>query len=200
MTLTVPTSWPPYLTAGTDWQWTVSLRVKETGDTVDPADSGWSLIKAYFLGKSSAIVPATAQTTDWLFTLANASTTSVQAGNYRWQITGTYASKIYELEPVPTPADNTIEILATPIVSAASDNRTHNERMLALIEAELVARVTGVGSSHESYSNGDIAIQKIPLEQLEALRNKYALAAQLERHDGTLPPYAVVFRRPGMIC
>lgn len=198
MALQVQSGWPSSLTAGTDWRFTSALRVVTTGEAVDPADGGWSGINAYFLGKSSAIVPGAANTTDWLFTLTAASTAAVAAGNYRFQILGTYATRVYELAPASCDplADSVLAILATPAVSAASDQRTHNERMLALYEAELVARVTGVGSSHESYAQGDISIQKLSIEALEKGRTRYALAVQMERSGGRLPPYATVYTRP----
>jgi hypothetical protein len=120
LALQIQSGWPSSLTAGTDWRFTSALRVVTTGETVDPADGGWTAVNAYFLGKVSAIVPGAANTTNWLFTLVAASTAAVTTGNYRYQITGTYGGRVYELAPTSCDplADNIIGVLSTPVVTA----------------------------------------------------------------------------------
>lgn len=176
--------------------------VAGTGEGVDPADAGWTNVKATFHGKTSIIVDASVSAGEWLFAATNVQTASVAAGNYRFQLVGTYDSKIYELLPTGSDplADRVIEIQGTAAVSAASDQRTHNEIMRDKYAAEIQSRIGGVGgggaagSAHETYANGDVSLQKVPLKDLEVQYQKYVLAVSLERNGGRLPPYAAVFR------
>lgn len=154
----------------------------------------------YLLGKDSRSFTATAQVSEsnWLFSYAAASTATLDAGNYTVRILGVLSSKTYVLAfPGETNLDDrTLEVLESVAISAGDDRRTHNEKMLALYQAELQVRVPGTGAGHESYQNGDTGLQKLSLADLEAGVRKYTIAVQMERNGGRLPPYEVHFTRP----
>jgi hypothetical protein len=156
------------------------------------------MITLYLAGKESLSFTATAQTSDWLFSCPALTTAAVPAGNYRWAIFGVLAGKTYELLPsgYGSLSDPVIEVVASPIVGNGVDGRTHAEKMLALLEAEIEARITGVGSGHDNYAIEGRSITKIPIERLEVLRTRKAFEVQMERNGGRLPAYDVVHRRP----
>lgn len=197
MAPTIPVGLPASLLAGATWTWTDTLRTRDGGETISPADA-WT-ITFYLVGHDSRSFTVTAQTDDFLFTYAAASTGTVEPGNYRWDILGVLGSTTYRLVPGSWNAasgDSVIRVEASPVLATGTDGRTHNEKMLALIESELEARITGVGSGHESYTIDNRAIGKIPAKDLHALRMKYQAAVTMERNSGRLPPYAVHFVRP----
>ena len=63
-----------------------------------------------------------------------------------------------------------IEVLPNPTNSSAYDPRSHARRVMELIEAAMEGRVP---NGMESYSIGGRSINKIPLNQLRELYEKY---------------------------
>lgn len=180
----VPTS---ALAAGDTWKW----RVADLADY--PNAEGWTLkYEAAGLGRYS--LPGLGATTVtyvtsgddagyWVVTVPTTATAGLIPGRYRligrMVGSGTYAGLEY---PV---SDDVLVIQADPRVAADQQYQTFAEKMLALIEAELLARTTGTGSSHESYQIEGRAITKISLTDLTGLRGKYAALVKQER-TGTL--------------
>lgn len=122
-------------------------------------------------------------------------TDDVAAGVYAWELRASLDGAVYSVD------FGSFEVVADVAVTAASDQRTHAEKMLALVEAELEARITGDGSAHDSYGIGTSAagarqMQKVPLEKLKAMRATYAAEVQRQKHGGRLPPYKAVATRP----
>jgi hypothetical protein len=117
----------------------------------------------------------------FLVTGASTATANVLAGTYGWEVRMTSGSETYVAER------GTLVVTANA-VSDAVDARSHAETMLALIEAELEARVTGVGSAHVAYAQaGDgfsTSIQKLTLAELQQQRAVYAAQVQAERRRG----------------
>ena len=77
-------------------------------------------------------------------------------------------------------------LVVTPnlAVEAASDQRTHAEKMLAVIEAEIQARIDGTGSAHDAYGIAGRSIQKLKMTELEAMRAKYGAEVARQRNGG----------------
>jgi hypothetical protein len=187
----IPTTPPEYLIAGTTWQWTQKLYDQASGDEFTTADAG--TVKLHLNGKTSLEFSATDNGDGtWLFSLAPTATPGTDDilvnGNYRWDIFGTLATKVYSL------GFGTVEVRGYPDTANASDNRTHAEKMLALIEAELQARVPGTGAGVESFQIGTRQFAALSLETLEKMRAKYAAEVAVQRY-GKLPDVEAYFVR-----
>lgn len=187
----IPTTPPAYLVAGTTWQWTQKLYDQATGDEFATADAG--TVTLHLNGKTSLEFSASDNGDGtWLFSLAPTATPGTDDilvnGNYRWHILGTLSTKVYSL------GHGTVEVIGFPDTANASDNRTHAEKMLALVEAELEARVPGTGAGVESFGIGIRQFAGLKLSDLMALRAKYAAEVAIERH-GKLPDVEAYFVR-----
>lgn len=187
----IPTSPPAYLVAGTTWQWTQKLYDQVSGDEFATADAG--SVKLHLNGKTSLEFAASDNGDgQWLFSLAPTATPGTDDilidGTYRWHILGTLATKVYSL------GFGTVEVIGYPDTSPASDNRTHAEKMLALIEAELQARVPGTGAGVESFGIGIRQFQGLSIMDLEKMRAKYAAEVAIGKY-GKLPDVEAYFVR-----
>lgn len=182
---------PAYFVAGTTWQWTQRLYDVVSGAEFATADAG--TVKFHLNGKVSLEFSASDNGDgQWLFSLAPTATPGTDDipldGNYRWHILGTLATKVYSL------GSGVIAVTGYPDTANASDNRTHAEKMLALIEAELQARVPGTGAAVDAFTIGTRQFQNVPLKDLEALRAKYAAEVAIQRY-GKLPDVEAYFVR-----
>lgn len=66
-------------------------------------------------------------------------------------------------------------ITVTADLAVGEPTQSHAQRMLAIVESAIVARVSGnADGGIDSYSIDGVSVGKIPLEQLERLRAKYA--------------------------
>ena len=91
--------------------------------------------------------------------------------------TAGYAAGIYDIIGVVVKAaekyvvyDGIFEVLTDPATAGAYDPRTHARRVLDLIEAAMEGRIP---NGMESYSIGGRSINKIPLNQLREIYEKY---------------------------
>ena len=134
---TIPTTEPTTLASGTTWQWTKSL-------SDFPASAG--LARVSLAGATSLSFAATATGDVYAVTVPAAVTEDVTAGTYQWLARLTLGGVVYDAD------SGTLVVTPNIAVDAASDQRTHAERMLAAIEAELQARIDGTGSAHDAYS------------------------------------------------
>lgn len=186
---TVPDVFPPYLVAGTTWQWTQTLYDQATGDEFAADDGG--TVTIYFAGQYSHEIVASAQsaTDDWLFSLASATSALVTAGTYAWRIVGVLSSKTYDL------GTGHITVYANPDQTIGTDQRNHDAKMVPLLEAELEARITGDGSGHSAYAILGRSIDKIPTIELEAMLARYRHRLQQARY-GRPRPLKVYFGQP----
>lgn len=184
----VPYGIPSTLIPGLTWQWT-----QQYGDF--PPSDGWTL-QYKFTGPTSFTVNATPRTAteDYAITVDAATTAAKGAGLYRYLVVATLAGVSWPAE------EGTIEVLPTPFPTDGADARTYPEKMVAAIQAELQARVTGDGSGHDAISiaagSSSRSLSKIPTEKLEAMLARFTVAVQRERNGGVLPPYEVTFGRP----
>ena len=184
----IPTVMPTSFVAGATWEWTERLYDAITGDPFEPG--GGASVKLHLNGKTSLEIAASDNGDgQWLFSAAPSATDNVIVdGNYRWITLGTLSSKVYVL------GQGRIAVTGYPDTATDSDNRTHAEKMLALVEAELQARVPGTGAGVNSYSIGTRQFEKLSITDLEKLRSKYAAEVAIELH-GKLPDVEAYFVR-----
>ena len=188
MAPTVPVGEPASLRAGTTWSW-------KRGEHSDfPVADLW-VYTYYLTGKTSLSFAATnsLSTHDFSVTVAASTTDDVQAGTYKWELRAALAGAVYLVD------SGSFDVVADANVSASADARTHAEKMLALIETEIQARIDGTGSAHESYTIGTRQLNKIPLSgpnSLMTLRAVYQAEVQRQRNGGRLAPYHAYAVRP----
>ena len=148
---------PEKLTAGVTWKWKKTIS--------DYPASEWTL--TYYLRKDGATATSFSATADgdsYLVTVAAATTAAYASGIYDfigWVIKGTEKFEVF---------NSMIEVLPNPTNSSAYDPRSHARKVMELIEAAMEGRVP---NGMESYSIGGRSINKIPLNQLRELYEKY---------------------------
>lgn len=187
----VPTQEPDRLTAGDTWTWSRAFPDYPATDfTLSYAIRGVSRLD----WDASWVVESG---NGYVVTIPAASTADLEAGTYRWAayVTDGSSNRYTAGQGVFTVDPDLSEF-------AAGDAQTHNEKMLALVEAALEERLTGVAAggrgSVESYAVEGRQVSLIPTEQLTVLLNKYRRAVARERNPTTANPQMLVrFVRPG---
>ena len=153
---------PEKLTTGVTW--------KSKKTISDYPASEWTL--TYYLRKSGATQTSFAASADGdthLVTVIAAITALFAAGVYDFIGIVTKGSGASTEKHVVF--DGIIEVLTNPTTAGAYDPRTHARRVLDLIEAAMEGRIP---NGMESYTIGGRSINKIPLNQLRELYEKYA--------------------------
>ena len=148
---------PEKLTSGVTWKWKKTIS--------DYPASEWTL--TYYLRKDGATATSFSATADGdthLVTVTAATTAGYAAGIYDIVGVVVKAAEKYVVY------DGIFEVLTNPATAGAYDPRTHARRVLDLIEAALEGRIP---NGMESYSIGGRSINKIPLNQLRELYEKY---------------------------
>lgn len=181
MAPTVPATEPQILVAGDTWAWTKTL------SDYPPAE-GWTLgyaIRGQSVLANTDVVVVTSGA-GYSITVAKAKTAPLIAGAYKWQSfvdgSGAHAGEHYTVEE----GVFTVE----PNLSAVVDNSavTHVERMIARIDAEIEARLSGNGGAHESYSINGRSIAKIQMKELMNMGGIYRARLHRLRNQGALGP------------
>ena len=148
---------PEKLTAGVTWKWKKTIS--------DYPASEWTL--TYYLRKDGATATSFSAAADGdthLVTVAAATTAGYAAGVYDIIGVVVKAAEKYVV------FDGIFEVLTNPATAGAYDPRTHARRVLDLIEAAMEGRIP---NGMESYTIGGRSINKIPLNQLRELYEKY---------------------------
>ena len=154
------------LTAGTAWEWTVSL--------YDYPASAWEL-QFFFRGLGSKLdVTATADGDDFDVNLTPTDTAALNPGLYAWQM------KVTSLTD-PTQAielgRGSVEIVADLQAQGTFDARTTNRQILDAIEATL----KGMASrAEQEYSVQGRMLRLMSRQELEALRARYIMLCRNE--------------------
>ena len=182
MTFTVPSTEPTVLRAGETWHWTRQL-------DQFPASEGWTLTY-YVRGVGKLDIVATTATDgtsyDVLATAQN--TSSLGAGRYTWDAIVSLGSGASA--EVHTADSGVITVQPNLATSPTGANQTHNEKMLAMIEAELERRLTGVSAGGsgtiEAYVIHGRSVTKMPIKDLKVLRGQYLAAVTRERNPGRI--------------
>ena len=149
---------PEKLTSGVTWKWKKTIS--------DYPASEWTL--TYYLRKDGATATSFSAAADGdthLVTVAAATTAGYAAGVYDIIGVVVKAAEKYVV------FDGIFEVLTNPATAGAYDPRTHARRVLDLIEAAMEGRIP---NGMESYTIGGRSINKIPLNQLRELYEKYA--------------------------
>jgi hypothetical protein len=175
------------LRAGTTWSW------KRSECAEFPVADSWTYTY-YLAGKTSLSFSASNGTGEFTVSVAPTTTSAVAAGSYSWELRASLSGAVY------TVSAGVFTIVADSNVGT-SDSRSHAEIMLAAVEAEIAARVTGDGSAHESYGIGSSGagarqMTKLSMDALKAMRVSYAAEVQRQRNGGRLPPYRAQAVRP----
>jgi hypothetical protein len=131
----VPEREPAKLVAGDTWRW----KRKDLSTDYPPAQ--WTL-KYQLLSLDSPAQRITLTATndggDHLIDITASATAGYAAGRYRWELSATRTS-----DNARVTIERGIFLIKPNFATAAGDVRTHAEKMLALIEAELERRMTG---------------------------------------------------------
>jgi len=128
--------------------------------------------------------------TGWTFTPQSGSTYLVQvtaAATAAYTTPGQY--RLIAFLGTTTPAtsftaDERRITLEPAYRAVAGTQASHDERMVALLETAIAARLAG--SLEESYSIGGRAIQKIPTDRLERMLGMYRARVVRQRAPGTV--------------
>lgn len=155
---------PEKLTSGVTWKWKKTIS--------DYPASEWTL--TYYLRKDGATATSFSAAADGdthLVTVTAATTAGYAAGVYDIIGVVVKAAEKYVV------FDGIFEVLTNPATAGAYDPRTHARRVLDLIEAAMEGRIP---NGMESYSIGGRSINKIPLNQLRELYEKYKQDVMME--------------------
>lgn len=155
MAANIPTSEPTSLLAGDTAKW-----LKSIADY--PATDGWSLSYVLVSAAQRITFTATANGSDYLVNASAATTAAWVAGSYAWRAQVSKSGEVF------TVASGTIDVM--PAFASAIDSRSHARKTLANIEAYM----ENAGNlSAASYEIAGRKLQRIPLPELMALRDKY---------------------------
>lgn len=186
-----PTHIPHELTPGDSWAWQLAF-----GDY--PPSDGWTLTvslrgpaaTAPSIGEIDIEATPTPDNSAYLVSASADATAELVPGNYRWVV---WVERVVDTQLQRVSIHRGVTILLQELQEAgAGDTTTHNERMLAAIEALIEGRTT---ADVEYYQIAGRALTKIPVKELMAYRAKYAAAVWRERHPHeTAPTRMVTFR------
>ena len=155
------------------------------------ASDGWTLTY-YLRGVGSLDITATADVDGEGYSITKAAAdTAITAGVYEFLARVSNAGgEAYTVD------SGAVEILPNAATATAGQLQSHAEQMVALLRAEIKARLSGTaGTAHESYTIDNRQISKLALPELYALLKRYELELSAEKNGGRLPPYRVGFSR-----
>lgn len=161
-----------------------------------PPSEGWTLTY-YLTGRSSFQFDATPDLTNGWYAVSVPPTgttgnQNVTAGPYRWSAVVSLGTG--ETHPA---AFGTLIVEPNPNIQNGTDARSHAEIMLAILEAEIQARITGTGSAVQSYAIDGRSINKMPLTEILQMRGRYAWEVAAQTSGGKPAPITIQFGRRG---
>lgn len=156
MAAPTPTTEPASLIAGDTAKW-----LKTLPDY--PATDGWELSYVLINGTNKYTFIGTASGSDHLITVAAATTTAWVPGTYTWRARVSKSGEVY------TVGDGTFKVQSN-FDAATLDARTHARRTLDNIEAYLE---NSANLTAANYSIAGRSLQRIPMPDLLALRDRY---------------------------
>lgn len=183
MARTIPTTEPQVLIVGDTWQWNRTF-------SEFPPSEGWTV--AYILnGPTETTLPTSPSSGVYVVNSNSLSLSAVPLpGTYQWAAyatgSGSFAGQRFQITA------GVFTVL--PNLATASAFTTHEELVLANLEAAIQSRTSG---DFENYSLDGRSITKIPIEKLIALRSIYQHKLWKIRNPGKLGPvFAVTFGPP----
>jgi len=176
---TIPSEVPSQIRAGDTVRFTRSY-------SDFPVADGWALhLSVAGAGKLDA--DASTSGSEFLFTLTPAVTQTLARGTYRWAITATLSGARYTAE------EGVLAVLPDLENAEAGDLQSHDEQVLAMLEAEILARA---GSDHTEYTVDGRSLKREEITVLNAWADR--VRARLARkRRGTLRMAAGQFVKPG---
>lgn len=156
---------PTELTAGMSWRWDRHLPDHAAAD-------GWSL--TYAVRGADDLDITTVPDGDTYQVRVTPADTALPAGTY--MLTGYVERGAPDITDREIVYRGMLEVLANPLLAVG--RRTHAETTLEVIEAAIEGRVL---DGRESFEIDGVQITKIPLDQLVALRGKYATIVSRQR-------------------
>jgi hypothetical protein len=138
-----------------------------------PATDGWALTYSFRGPSLLADVAATPSGSGYLVTIAASLTQVLSAGTYQWAARVTKAGETY------TVARGVLAVVQVEGLISV----THNEKMLAAINAALEGRVV---ADMQSYTIGGRMVTKIPFKELLAIKGTYEAKVWRDRNPGSL--------------
>ncbi|ARV17484.1 hypothetical protein AEP_00524 [Curvibacter sp. AEP1-3] len=156
MAAPTPTTEPDVLIAGDTAKWLKTLAEY-------PATEGWELSYVLINGTSKITVIGTASGSDHLITVAATTTADWVPGDYTWRARVSKSGEVY------TVGSGTFKVQSS-FSAATLDARTHARRVLANIEAYLE---DGANLTAANYTIAGRSLQRIPMAELLALRDRY---------------------------
>lgn len=186
MAHTIPVGEPTQVRAGDNWTWTKSF-----GDY--PVSEGWAL--SYEIRGVDRLDWDSSYVTDdgnvFTIDIPSSVTAELTAGRYVWAAFVTLSGDRY------TAVDGVFDVLSDLAQSAQGDEQTHAEKMVAAIEDEIEARITGAGHARSGYQINGRQLQLIPTEELTRLLGLYKSQVYRQKNPGTIGRmYATRFVRP----
>ena len=148
-----------------------------------PVAEGWTL--QYTLqGPSKLTVTASAGTSDWTVALTPTQSQALVPGTYQYQLTATLSGARYTL------AVGTVSVLSDLVAAAAGSLQSQDERELAMLNAEILARAT---SDHTEYSIDGRALKRESLVELREWRDRLRARIARRRRGGALATVSAHF-------
>lgn len=180
MAPSIPTCVPSQIRAGDTVRFTRNYSDYPVGD-------GWTL-KFSLAGPGKIGVDGTTSGADALFTLPAAKTADLAPGTYRFAIVASLDGARYTAE------EGVCTVLADVTTASAGALRSHDEQVLELLEAELLARA---GSDHTEYSVDGRSLKREDITVLTAWADKLRSRIARRRNGGRLGMVAVQFTKTG---
>lgn len=153
-----------------------------------PVADGWAL-RFSVAGEGKLGVDATTSGSDFLVTLTATQTKELGAGSYRWALTATLSGARYTVE------EGVLSVLADVENASAGTLRTHDEQVLALLEAEILARA---GSDHTEYTVDGRSLKREDITVLNAWADRVRARIGRKRR-GTIRMAAGQFQKTGPV-
>jgi hypothetical protein len=186
MAITIPTTEPTTLRAGTSWTW----RRDDLSADYPPAE--WTLLYAFRSPAAHFDLTATGDATGYLIQTAPAVTAAKTAGEYTW-----YAFLQQSIADVVTSrveiGSGTCTIAPDTTLAAAHDSRTVLQRILAAIDAVLLDRATNAELDLISAQSGDSGMTRDRAALME-WRDKIVVEIAREARSGGYGPSALRVR------
>lgn len=163
MPATIPTIEPAVINAGDTAKWTKTLADY-------PATDGWALTYTLVNAAQRYTVTAAASGSDYLITIAAATTATYATGNYDFRGQVSKAGEVFTVA--------TGRLTVKPTFATAIEERTQARRTLDAIEATLEGRSTSATAEYEIAGR---KMKYIDVPDLLALRDRFR--ADVARED-----------------
>lgn len=148
-----------------------------------PVSEGW-VLQYTLQGPSKLSVTATAGTSDWTVALTPTQSQALLPGTYQYQLSATLSGARYTL------AVGTVSVLPDLVAAAAGSLQAQDERELAMLNAEILARAS---SDHTEYSIDGRALKRESLVELREWRDQLRARIARRRRGGRLATASAVF-------